>query len=130
VRWIDIDSIEADILSAAAEGVNASVQESVSWIKNDVLIEQKYIGDPNFPDVTPATKRIKRKRGNNKVLIQTGHYKDSWIGSVDGLEGKICCGTDGYFGRLHQRWRIDKLWREVHSKEALEIIEKSIQKVL
>ena len=131
VKYIDLKGIEVGFMAAAAEGVDAAVQESVSWVKNDVIQEQKYVGSPYFPDVKPATKKAKRRKGNMKVLIQTGHYKDSWIGEVDGLKGKIHCGTDGYFGKLHSLgWRIDNLWLKHHSKEAVEIIEKSIQKVL
>ena len=130
VKYIDVPGIEAAIMGAAAVGVESSVQESVSWIKNDVLLDQKYIGDPNFPDVKPATKKAKRRKGNTKVLIDTGHYKDSWIGKTEGLKGLIQCGTDGYFGDLHKRWRIDNLWEKHHSKEALQIIEKSIRKVI
>lgn len=129
VRWIDLKAIENGIIDGAAEGVAAAVQESVSWIKNDVIMEQKFIGDPHFPDVKESTKTAKQKRGNTKVLIDTGHYKDSWIGESNGLEGKITGGSNvGYAARLHKKWRIDKLWLKAHSKEALEIIERSILK--
>lgn len=130
IKYIDLSGIERNMLNGASDGVDAAVQESVSWIKNEVLLDQKFIGDPNFPDVKPATKKAKRRKGNPKVLIDTGHYKDSWIGKTEGLKGVIQCGTDGYFAKLHDKWRIDLLWEKHHSKEALEIVEKSIQKAL
>lgn len=131
VRWIDLKGIEADIIAAAEEGVEAAVEESVSWVKNDVLIEQKYVGNSNFPDVKQSTKKSKQKKGANKVLIDTGHYKDSWIGETSGLEGKISGGSGvGYAARLHKKWHIDKLWKEAHSKEVFEIIEKSLRRVI
>ena len=130
IKYIDLNGIERNLLNGASDGVDAAVQESVSWIKNEVLLDQKFIGDPNFPDVKPATKKAKRRKGNTKVLVDTGHYKDSWVGKTEGLKGVIQCGTDGYFAKLHDRWRIDLLWRKHHSKDALEIIEKSILKAL
>jgi hypothetical protein len=126
VKWIDLEGIQDDLLDAAAGGVAAAVQESVSWIKNDVLLGQEFMPSKHFPDVAPATKKRKMKKGNTRVLIDTGHYKDSFIGEADGLEGRIRSGDKSYFAQLHKKWRIDKLWMQVHSKESQHIIEMSI----
>lgn len=128
LKWIDVDGLHSDLIDAAEEGVAAAVQDSVSWIKNDVIMEQKFVGADNFPDVKESTKNAKRRTGATKVLVQTGAYKDSWIGESDGLKGKITGGGMGYAARLHKKWHIDKLWAEKHAKEAIAIIEKSISK--
>lgn len=126
VKDIDLNGIRQVLIGAAEEGVEAAVQEAVSWIKNDVLLDQEYVGNRNFPDVTEATKKRKRKKGNIKVLIDSGTYKDSFIGECSGLVGKVRSGSRGYFKRLHKKWRIDKLWRDRHSGVALDIIDKTI----
>jgi hypothetical protein len=102
VKNIDLKGIHADLLRGAEEGVEAAVQDGVSWIKNDVLLGQEQLGHEDFPNVKPATKKQKAKRGEMHVLISTGAYKDSWIGESKGLDGTICGGGDlGYAGKLH-----------------------------
>jgi hypothetical protein len=89
------------------------------------------LGHEDFPDVKPATKKQKAKRGEMHVLMQTGAYKDSWIGESKGLEGTISGGGDlGYAGKLHKRWHIDKLFDKVHRKTTLKIIKDSIKRSL
>lgn len=126
VKWIDLKGINDDLLAAAGMGVEAAVQETVSWIKNDVLLGQEFMPSKHFPDVAPATKKRKMKKGNMKVLIDTGNYKDSFIGEANGLVGRIHSGSKSYFAQLHKKWRIDKLWMKVHSKESQKIIEMSV----
>jgi hypothetical protein len=131
VKNIDLNGIHADILKGAEEGISAAVQDGVSWIKNDVLLSQEQLGHDDFPDVKPATKKQKAKRGESHVLISTGAYKDSWIGESKGLEGTILGGGDlDYAGKLHKRWHIDKLFGKVHSKKTLKIIKDSIKRRL
>lgn len=131
IQEIDLKGIQADILRGAEEGVEAAVQDGVSWIKNDVLLGQEQLGHKDFPDVKPATKKQKAKRGEMHVLIQTGAYKDSWIGESKGLEGTITGGGSlGYSGKLHKRWHIDTLFNKVHRKTTLKIIRDSIKRYL
>lgn len=131
VKNIDLNGIHADLLRGAEEGVEAAVQDGVSWIKNDVLLGQEQLGHADFPDVKPATKKQKAKRGEMHVLISTGEYKDSWIGESKGLEGTIYGGGDlGYAGKLHKKWHIDSLFNKVHRKVTIKIIKDSIKKYL
>lgn len=131
IKEINLDGIQRDILNAAAEGVEAAVQDGVSWIKNDVLLGQEFLGNTNFPDVKPATKKQKARRGEMHVLIQTGAYKDSWIGEVSGLEGRILGGGDlGYAAKLHKRWHIDTLFDKIHRETTLKIIRDAIKRKL
>jgi hypothetical protein len=44
IQNIDLDGIQRDILDGAADGVEAAVQEGVSWIKNDLLLGQEQLG--------------------------------------------------------------------------------------
>jgi hypothetical protein len=131
VKEIDLDGIQRDILAGAEEGVEAAVQEGVSWIKNDILLGQEQLGHEDFPHVKEATKKQKARRGEMHVLISTGAYKDSWIGESKGLEGKILGGGDlDYAGKLHKRWHIDELFGKVHSKTTLKIIRDAIKRSL
>lgn len=131
VKEINIEGIQADILRGAAAGVEAAVQDGVSFIKNDILLGQEYIGNNFFPDVKPATKKQKAKQGKLHVLISTGAYKDSWIGESKGIEGKITGGGDlGYASKLHKKWHIDKLFNTVHRETTLKIIRDAIKKRL
>ena len=131
VKSINLDAIQREILDGAKEGVEAAVQDGVQWIKNDVLLGQEQLGHEDFPDVTPTTKAIKAKRGKMHVLIDTGTYKDSWIGESKGLEGKIVGGGGvGYAARLHEKWHIDMLFAKEHSKVTLEIIRDAITRKL
>lgn len=129
VKYIDLIGIQKDMLDGAADGVSAAVEDGVSWIKNDVLLGQEQLGHEDFPDVKPATKKQKAKRGKSHVLIDTGAYKDSWIGESKGLEGKITGGGGlGYASKLHKKWKIDMLFNKIHRKTTLKIIRDSIVK--
>lgn len=131
IKHIDLNCIHADLLRGAEEGVEAAVQDGVSWIKNDVLLGQEQLGHKDFPDVKPATKKQKARRGEMHVLISTGAYKDSWIGESKKLEGTISGGGDlGYAGKLHKRWHIDELFNKMHKKTTLKIIRDSIRRYL
>ena len=125
---INIAAISREIIDAAEEGVEAACQEGVSFIKNNVILGEEFVGNKNYPDVKPATKRQKAKRGESHVLIHTGQYKDSWIADVNGLKGIIRSGSEGYFANIHEHWRIDRLFADVHKDETLEIIERAIKK--
>ena len=129
-KTINLPLINAEIISAAEEGVEAACQEGVSFIKNNVILGEEFVGNKNYPDVKPATKKQKAKRGETHVLIHTGVYKDSWIADVKGLEGTIKSGSEGYFAKIHENWRIDRLFKDVHGDETLEIIERAIKKKL
>lgn len=131
VKDIDLDGIRQDILDGAVEGVEAAVQDGVSWIKNDVLLGQEQVGHEDFPNIKEATKKQKARRGEMHVLISTGAYKDSWISESKGLEGKILGGGDlGYAAKLHERWHIDILFDKVHHKVTLKIIRDTIKQHL
>ena len=129
-KMIDIAAISREIIDAAEEGVQAACQEGVSFIKNNVILGEEFVGNKNYPDIKPATKRQKAKRGESHVLIHTGQYKNSWIADVNGLVGTIKSGSEGYFAKIHENWRIDKLFKDVHAAETLEIIERAIKKKL
>jgi uncharacterized protein YjbJ (UPF0337 family) len=131
LKEIDLVGIQREMLDGAADGIEAAVQESVFWIKNNVILGQEFVGDANYPDVKPATKKQKARRGKAHVLIQTGNLKDSFIGEVKGLEGKITGGGDlGYAGKLFKKWKIDALWKEKHAKVVYEIIREYIKRRL
>jgi hypothetical protein len=131
VKNIDLEGIQRDIFDGAAEGVDAAVQDGVSWIKNDLILGQERVGHKDFPDIKEATKKQKAKRGEMHVLMSSGAYKDSWIGESKGLEGKITGGGNlGYAGKLHKRWHIDVLFNKVHKKTTLKIIRDAIKKRL
>jgi hypothetical protein len=131
IKNIDLNGIHADLFKGAEEGVEAAVQDGVSWIKNDVLLGQEQLGHEDFPNVKPATKKQKAKRGEMHVLISIGAYKDSWIGESKKLEGTICGGGDlGYAWKLHKKWHIDALFNKVHRKTTLKIIRDSIKRYL
>ena len=128
-RW-GLDATKKTIMKNAADGIEAACAETTSWIKNDVLLDQKYVPHNQFPDVKPATRSQKNKRGEKQVLIQTGHLKDSWNFQAKGLEGVVGSGSEGYFKKIYSRWKIDELWREEHGDEALEIVRRAVTRKL
>ena len=128
VKKFDLKGLHDNLIDCAEDGIDAACAETTDWIKQDVLLDQKYLGTEYFPEVTPATRAAKSKRGERQVLIHTGHLKDSWNFTRQGLEGIVGSGTEGYFGRIYQRWKIDKLWRAEHSKEAMDIIKKAMRR--
>jgi gamma-glutamyl-gamma-aminobutyrate hydrolase PuuD len=134
VRLLDrtnLVGVKKAIIKAAEKGVAASVDESVEWIKNDVITGGNYVGHQYYPDVTPATKRMKAKKGKTKVLIDTSNYFSSWNGKANGLKGVITGGGQDYAADLYKRgWKLDLLWHAEHSKESEEIIKKAIEKAV
>lgn len=134
VRLFDHSNLSArqkKIVKAAEKGVSAATQNTVEWIKDGVITGQQYVGTTNYPDVKPVTKRIKAKRGKDKVLIDTSNYLSSWDGKAKGLTGTITGGGKDYHAKLHDSgWRIDKLWEDVHKKESEKIITDAIEKAV
>lgn len=127
----DLVGVKKAIIKAAEKGVAASVEESVEWIKNDVIQGQQYAGHQHYPDVTPATKRRKAATGKTKVLINTGNFLSSWTGKANGLKGVITGGGQDYAADLYKRgWKIDLLWHAEHSKESEKIIKATIEKAV
>lgn len=127
----NLSGISKQIKKAAEDGVEAAVQDTVEWIVGDVFEGQEYVGHQYFPDNSAATKRIKSKRGQTKVLIDTTDYKSSWDGKAKGLKGTITGGGQDYAADLYARgWQIDKLWESAHKKVSEKIITKAIEKAV
>ena len=127
----NLPSIQKKIEEAAKKGVEAAVQESVEWIKDDVIRGQSYVGHQYYPDVTDATKRMKAKKGKTRILIDTSNYLSSWDGKARNMEGIIHGGGQDYHADLYKRgWKIDLLWQQEHSKVAKKIIEKAVEKAI
>ena len=123
-----------EILKAAEAGVEAATQDSVEWIKDEVITGGNYVGHQYYPDVKPVTKRIKAKKGQTHVLIDTSAFLSSWDGKAKGLTGTISGGggkSSEYSQKLHDRgWKIDLLWKSEHAKESEKIIKKAIEKAV
>jgi hypothetical protein len=127
----NLEGRHKEILKAGEKGVAACVEETVEWIKDDVIRGQAYVGHQYYPDVKPVTKRLKAKKGQTLVLKDTGNYLSSWNGKAKGLTGTITGGGKDYHADLYARgWQIDKLWESVHKKESEKIITKAIEKAL
>ena len=126
-KW-DLDGMKKDILDSTSEGITAACAETATWIKNDVLLGQEFLMHPQFPDVLPATRAQKNKKGERQVLISTGHLKDSWNFEAKGLEGIVGSGSEGYFERIYKRWKIGELWKEKHADESAKIVKKAISR--
>ena len=119
------------IEEAAEKGVEVATQDSVEWIKDEVITGGNYVGHQYYPDIKPVTKRIKAKKGRTHVLIDTSNFLSSWDGKAKGLIGTITGGGQDYAADLYKRgWKIDLLWKEEHAKEAEKIIKKAIEKVV
>jgi len=134
IRFLDhtnLSAIERKIKEAAEKGVEAATHESVEWIKTDVILSGSYVGHQYYPDIKPATKRSKAKKGQTHVLIDTSNYLSSWDGKASGLKGVITGGGQDYAADLYKRgWKIDLLWDAEHKKEAEKIITKAIEKAV
>ena len=128
----NLPAVQKKIKEAAEKGVAASVEETVEWIKDEVITGGNYVGHQYYPDVKPVTKRIKAKKGQTHVLIDTSNFLSSWDGKAKGLTGTITGGGGiGYAADLYKRgWKIDKLWEQVHAKESEKIIKKAIEKAV
>ena len=127
-----LSAIEKKIKEAAEKGVEAATQDSVEWIKDEVITGGNYVGHQYYPDIKPSTKRAKAKKGQTHVLISTSNYLSSWDGKAKGLKGIISGGggkSSEYSQKLYDRgWKIDLLWKAEHAKEAEKIITKAIEK--
>ena len=134
ISVLDLTNLEGarkEILKAGEKGVEAAIQETVSWIKDEVIRGQSYVGHQYYPDVKLVTKRIKAKKGQTLVLKDTGNYLSSWNGKAKGLTGTITGGGQDYHADLYKRgWKIDKLWKQVHAKESEKIIKQHIEKAV
>lgn len=128
-KW-DLKGIHDDLINCAEDGIDAALAETTDWIKQDVLLDQKFVGSEFFPQVKETTRASKAKRGERQVLIHTGHLKDSWNFERHGLEGIVGSGTEGYFEKIYKKWRIDQLWLTTHEAETVKIIEKAIARYI
>lgn len=115
------------IVKGAKQGVKLATEEGVQWIHQSVFSGQEHVGDGNYPDVTPVTKKIKASAGKELVGIWTGHTKASFNSSVSGLEGRITGSVYEYFG---SKWHIDALFMDKHKKKTQEIIEGEVKKAI
>lgn len=137
VRLLDhtnLPAIERKINEAAEKGVESATQDSVEWIKDEVITGGNYVGHQYYPDVKPVTKRIKAKHGKTHVLIDTSNFLSSWDGKAKGLTGTITGGggkSSAYSHKLYAMgWKIDLLWQQEHAKEAEKIITKAVEKAV
>lgn len=119
------------IIARARKGVREATESGVEWIKADVFEGQRYVGSSNYPDVTPATKKSKARRGKEKVGIDTANLKNSFDSSYKegGLIGIISGGGKGYADFL-KRWKIDRLFMEKRGRKTKEIIENEVKRNL
>ena len=115
------------IVKGAKDGVKLATEEGVQWIHQSVFSGQEHVGDGNYPDVTPVTKKIKAHAGKELVGIWTGHTKASFNSAVSGLEGKITGAVYEYFG---SKWHIDSLFLDKRAKKTREIIESEVKKAV
>ena len=127
----NLSGLHKKIAEAAEKGVSASVEDTVEWIKDEVINGGNYVGHQYYPDIKPVTKRIKAKKGQTHVLISTSNYLSSWDGKASGLKGVITGGGQDYAADLYKRgWKIDLLWKAMHAKESEKIIKKAIEKAV
>lgn len=114
-----------DILSSAKKGVRLATEDGVQWVHQAVFLGQNYVGDANYPHVTPVTRMIKARAGKHLVGIWTGGTLSSFRSAVMGLTGRIAGTVYEYFG---SKWHIDALFMEHRKKKTAEIIEKEVDK--
>lgn len=126
-----LPTITPELKRAMKRGVIKATDSGAEWIKSEVFNNQQFVGSQYYPDNTPTTKRIKAKKGQEKVGIMTGNLRDSFDThySSDGLTGHIRGGGEGY-ERFLARWRIDKVFYEHRAQKSREIMEKEIKKAL
>ena len=115
------------IITATERGVKLATEEGVQWIKEDVIQGQKYVGDENYPDVKPETRRKKAKAGKELVGKWTGNWLTSFNSAIKGLIGTIRGGGKKY-AKFQLRWRIGDLFMTHRAKRTREIIEREIKK--
>lgn len=115
------------ILSGAKKGVRLATEDGVQWIHQDVFAGQAYVGDGNYPDVTPVTRMIKARAGKQLVGIWTGGTKSSFRSIVSGFTGRIAGSVYEYFG---SKWHIDALFMDHRKKKTEEIIKGEVEKAI
>ena len=113
-----------NIIGGAEEGVKLATEKGVQWIHSDVF-GGNYVGDANYPDVTPVTKKIKAHAGKELVGIWTGATKASFKSASHKLQGRILGSVYEYFG---SKWHIDALFMDHQAKKTREIIEDAIKR--
>lgn len=130
VKVIDRTNLPAKlktIIGGAERGVKLAAEDGVHWVQIEVVQNQGFLGDPNYPDVTDATKRIKAKKGKELVGKDTGNWVASFNSDVKGLVGTIKGGGAKY-GTFQARWQVGPLYMEHRAGKACEIIEGEIKK--
>lgn len=115
------------IVKGAKDGVKLATEDGALWIHQSVFSGQEHVGDANYPDVTPVTKKIKASAGKELVGIWTGHTKASFKSAVAGLTGRITGAVYEYFG---SKWHIDALFIDKRAKKTQEIIESEVKKAI
>lgn len=128
---IRTEQLTKKIVAAEKHGVLLAANEGAEWIKEEVFEGQRYVGHTFYPDVTAKTKELKRKKGEERVGIDTGNLKTSFDAETKegGLVGVITGGGQRY-GTFLNRWRIGELFIAEHGEAAQEIIKREIRKVL
>jgi hypothetical protein len=126
----DIPKIIRDIAQAESRGVHIATEAGVQWLKNDVIEDQGFVGDPLYPDVTDETKQRKAKAGKEKV----GKFNGYLVGSIgsdykeDGLVGVISGGTEQHEQFL-ERWQLDALFYRERGEITQGLIAKELKKL-
>ena len=123
----DLPQKVKSIIAGAEKGVALATEDTVQWIKIDVVQGQKYVGDGNYPDVKPATKRWKAKKGRELVGRFTGNWVASFNSDVKGLVGTIRGGGKKY-ANFQSRWRVGDLVMAHRAKKIRDIVEGEIKK--
>lgn len=120
-------------------GVVKATDSGAEWIKQDVFNGQEFLGGKYFPNVKPATRKTKARKGQERVGIMTGNLRDSFdthyssdklTGTIRGGGGVTVNGKKVNYGKFLTRWQIDKLFYKHRAKESKKIVEKEIRKVL
>jgi hypothetical protein len=132
----NLKAMSKKMQEALKTGITKATDSGVEWIKEEIFNSQKFVGSKYYPNVKPATKKQKAKKGCEKVGIQVGKYRDSFdahynadgtIGTIRGGGGKIN-GSD--YSKFQARWRVDKLFEEHRMKKTQEIVMREIENAL
>jgi hypothetical protein len=126
-----LDKKQMRLLKEVKKGIRSATDDTVNWVRGDVLEGQKYVGDSLFPQVKPSTKLSKMKAGKEKVLIMTGNARDSIKQKFaqGGMTGIINFGAN-YWIHLMKKWKIHELFRKERVKPVRKIMEKHIRRAL
>lgn len=129
-----LHKVHAKIITGAIAGVYTATEDALGFVQ-EAVDTQIWVGDKNYPDVKPATKKWKAKHGMEKVLRRTGN----WITSFDtqyedgGLTGIVSGGghiKGADYTVLQERWRMEKLWYEKRSMVARAMIEQGVKNAI